>query len=351
MTNYKDHMIQSGATIIDALGCLEKLSGINLMVLFVEDESGRVIGSITDGDIRRGLISGVTLLDPIETVMNTGFGFLTRNNRGLEKIRTLRESNKRLVPLLDHDGRMVKLYNFAIQKTILPIDVILMAGGRGERLLPLTLTTPKPLLKVGKKAIIDHNVDALVTYGVENIHVTVNYLAEQIEHHFDQRDCLADEKITCVREDAPLGTMGGTRLVKGLSNDYVIVMNSDLFTNIDYEDFFHAFIESGADMTVATVPYSVDIPYAVMDLKDNDVRSLKEKPTVTYYANAGIYLFKRELLHHVPNDTVYQATDFIEDLLKQSKKVTRYPIVGYWIDIGKHDDYQKVQDLVQHTRY
>ncbi len=344
-------MIKSGATILDALGRLEKLSGINLMVLFVEDEDARVIGSITDGDIRRGLISGVTLSDPIETVMHRSFGFLTMKDQGLEKIRHLRENNKRLVPLLDNEGKMVKLYNFSIQKTILPIDVILMAGGRGERLLPLTLHTPKPLLKVGNKAIIDHNVDALVTYGVENIHVTVNYLADKIEQHFDQRNPLADETITCVREDAPLGTMGGTRLVKEISNDYVIVMNSDLFTNIDYEDFFDTFIESGADMTIATFPYSVDIPYAVMDLDGNDVHSLKEKPTVTYYTNAGIYLFKRELLEIVPEGLVYQATDFIEDLLKQSKKVTRYPIVGYWIDIGKHDDYRKVQDLVQHTRY
>ncbi|OQA46811.1 MAG: D-glycero-alpha-D-manno-heptose 1-phosphate guanylyltransferase [Bacteroidetes bacterium ADurb.Bin302] len=221
-----------------------------------------------------------------------------------------------------------------------------MAGGKGERLRPLTLTTPKPLLKVGDKCIIDYNVDALISYGLENINVTVNYLGEQLEEHYKERR--QHVQVKCVREPKFLGTMGSVKFVDSFVNDTVLVMNSDLFTNIDYEDFYLHFLENDADMSVAAVPYSVNVPYGIFELTGRDIQGVKEKPTYNYYANAGIYLIKKKLLDLVPDNVFYNATDFMEMLIAKNHKVIRYPLTGYWIDIGKPEDYQKAQELVKH---
>ena len=231
--------------------------------------------------------------------------------------------------------------------TRLPIDAVLMAGGKGERLRPLTEKTPKPLLPVGEKAIIDHNIDRLITYGVNHINVTVNYLAEQIEEHFkESRDGV---KVHTVREPKYLGTIGAVRFVETFYNDTVLVMNSDLFTNINYEDFYIHFLEHDADMSVAAVPYSISIPYGIMDIEGKrDIKGLIEKPTYNYYANAGIYLIKKDVLDFIPRDSFYNATDLIEELISRGWKVIRFPLNGTWIDIGNPQEYQKANELVKH---
>ena len=223
-----------------------------------------------------------------------------------------------------------------------------MAGGKGERLRPLTEKTPKPLLKVGEKCIIDHNVDRLIRYGIQHINVTVNYLHEQIEDHYSEpRDGV---KVRTFKEPKFLGTIGSIRFVDTFYNDTVLVMNSDLFTNIDYEDFYLHFKQHDAEMSVAAVPYNVSIPYGILDLEGRNIHGLIEKPKYNYYANAGIYLIKRKALDEIPEDTFFNATDLIEKLISQGKKVIRYPLNGTWIDIGNPQEYQKAQDLVKHIK-
>jgi NDP-sugar pyrophosphorylase family protein len=243
---------------------------------------------------------------------------------------------------------LLKVFNLNQKKSILPIDAVLMAGGRGERLRPLTEKTPKPLLKVGEKAIIDYNVDNLINYGVENIHVTTNYLAEQIEDHF--KDEHQGIKINCVREEKYLGTIASIKLIPNIKNDEILVMNSDLFTNIDFEDFYRHFLEKDADISAAAIPYSVNVPYGIFELEGRNVQGVKEKPTYNYYANAGIYLIKKTLLNLIPDGTFFNATDFMELLIAQGKAVVRYPLIGYWIDIGKPEDYQRAQDFAKHIK-
>ena len=131
-------------------------------------------------------------------------------------------------------------------------------------------------------------------------------------------------------------------------NDAVLIMNSDLFTNIDYEDFYLHFREHDADMSVAAVPYSISVPYGIFELEGRNIEGVREKPTYNYYANAGIYLIKKEHLDKIPIDTFFNATDFMEMLIREKMKVVRFPITGYWIDIGKHEDYKKAQELVKH---
>ena len=224
-----------------------------------------------------------------------------------------------------------------------------MAGGKGERLRPLTEKTPKPLLPVGDKAIIDHNVDRLISYGVEHISVTVNYLKEQIEEHFQlPRNGV---KIQTVCEPKFLGTIGSIKFVPQFYNDTVLLMNSDVFTNIDYEDFYLHFKQYDAEMSVAAIPYNVSIPYGILDLEGRNVQGLLEKPKYTYYANAGIYFIKRRALNEIPDETFFNATDLVEKLILEGKRVIRYPLNGTWIDIGNPQEYQKAQDLVKHLNY
>ena len=157
-------------------------------------------------------------------------------------------------------------------------------------------------------------------------------------------------KIVTVREPKYLGTIGSIKFVETFYNDTVLVMNSDLFTNIDFEDFFLHFCLHDADMSVAAVPYVVKVPYGVFNLEGREIKGVTEKPTISYYANAGIYLIKRKLLDLIPDDIFFNATDFMDKLIEQGYKVIRYPISGYWLDIGQHDELARAREMVKHLK-
>lgn len=345
MHDLSKYIIRVNASIKDALIALNRLSD-NTLTLFVVDLQDKMVGTLTDGDVRRALIEGCDLNASLDKVMNRNFHYIRINDLCVEGIRTLREKGITLLPVLTDEKKIQTIYNLKKKKSILPVDAVLMAGGKGERLRPLTERTPKPLLKVGDKCIIDYNVDRLIEYGVENINVTINYLGEQIEKHFvEPRDQV---QIHCVREPQYLGTIGSVKFVDKFYNDTVLVMNSDLFTNINFEDFFLHFKKNDADMSVAAIPYSVSVPYGIFDLEDRSIRGVREKPTYNYYANSGIYLIKKKLFDLIPDGSFYDATDLIVRLIEEKYNVIRFPLMGYWIDIGKHEDYKKAQDFVKH---
>ena len=340
------HIISKEITLIEALSRINEIAPEPL-VLFVLDNENRMVGTLTDGDSRRALIAGASVNDKVEKIMHKNFNYMkVEDLDNVKEIKRQRDLMMRLVPILDKEHHIVEIINLEKYKTRLPIDAVLMAGGKGERLRPLTEKTPKPLLKVGDKAIIDHNIDRLISYGVKNISVTVNYLGEQLEDHFAEPR--GEVKVQTVREPKYLGTIGSVRFVKEFHNDTVLVMNSDLFTNINYEDFFLHFKEHNAEMSVAAVPYTVSVPYGIFDLEGRDIQGLIEKPTYNYYANAGIYLIKRSALDEIPDDTSFNATDLIEKLIAEGKRVIRFPLNGTWIDIGNPQEYQKANELVKH---
>lgn len=345
MKEISKYIVRDNISLNDALIALNKLSD-DILTLFVVDEQFRIVGSLTDGDVRRGLIEGKSLHDPVSIAMNRRFHSLHHHKITISVIKELKTKKIELLPCLDDEGHIVKIYDLQNQKSILPIDAVLMAGGKGLRLRPLTDTTPKPLLKVGDKPIIDYNIDHLLEYGINHISVTVNYLKEQIENHI--ANTRKSSSIQCVREPRFLGTIGSVKFVEHYYNDTVLVMNSDLFTNINYEDFFIHFSENDADMSVAAVPYSVSVPYGIFELEGRNIKGIKEKPIYNYYANAGIYLVKRELFDLIPENEYFDATDFMNLLISKDLKVIRYPITGYWLDIGKFEDFNKAQELVNH---
>jgi len=346
MNNWKQYIIDKQFTIRQSLGILNEI-GVASGVLFVVDENNRLLGSVTDGDIRRGFLRDAAVDDLVMTVMNKTCKRVLQHQLQNTFVKECRELGIVYLPIIKPDQEIVGILNLNEYRELIPVEAVIMAGGRGERLLPLTKHVPKPLLKIGDKPIIEHNVDRLIRYGVKDVHISVNYLGDQIEAHFGD----GTNKNICIhyiRENQPLGTIGALSLIKEIREDVILLMNSDLLTNIDFADFYNDFKKSQADMAVATVPHYVDMPYAIVELDDNKVISFKEKPRYTYFANAGIYMIRKEMLSHIPRDQSYNATDLMEKVIASGGKLINFPILGYWLDIGRASDYQKAQDDIRH---
>lgn len=342
------HKINHEETVREALIKLDKLGSD--AILFVVDKKNKLLGSLTDGDLRRGFIKGLGFENSLLDFIQSNPKYIKVNEYSLEKLDEYRSKNFKVVPILDEEGKIVDVLNFRTRSTLIPADAVLMAGGEGKRLRPLTEKTPKPLLKVGDKPIIEYNIDRLKSVGIKNIHLSVNYLANQLIEYFGNGN-ERDLNIKYVKEDKPLGTIGSILLVDHFDHDDIIVMNSDLLTNIDYADFFKCYRECGADMAVAATSYHVDVPYAVLEVNEsNSVKSLKEKPRYTYYSNAGIYILKKEILKMIPENQFFDITDLMDRILEMNLKLVTYPINGYWLDIGKHEDYKKAQEDIKHIR-
>lgn len=345
--DYLQFIIDSSRTIKDAFAQLNNLHS-KAMTLFVVDQEGRMVGTLTDGDIRRALISGKVLDSRVSEAMHVSFSAIHDRN-DIRTIKKFREANITLIPRLDGNGHIAEVLDLSSNMSALPIDAVLMAGGKGERLRPLTLETPKPLLKIGDKAIIDRNVDRLIEYGIRHISVTVNYLKEQLIDYY-ARPKPSGVKVNCVAEQKFFGTIGALKLVKEFHNDTILVMNSDLLTDIDFEDFFLHFQEHGAMMSAAAIPYSISVPYGIFNLEGRNIKGVTEKPVYNYYANAGIYLIRKEALRYIPSDKVFNATDLIDALAADGQTVIRYPLTGLWIDIGTPEEYHKAQELIKHIK-
>ncbi len=348
MRNFKDHLLIIESTIKQALIQLDILA--KDAILFVIDENEKLIGTLTDGDVRRGLIRGIGIDDKVESIIQSDPKYIRKGERDINKVIEYREGNFRILPIIDNEDKVVNVINFREIRSYLPIDAVIMAGGRGQRLQPLTDRTPKPLLRVGDKCIMERNVDRLALYGIDDFWFSVRYLGEQIASHFGdgkQRNI----RIDYIWESEPLGTIGAVSKIANFAHDYILVMNSDLLTNLDYEHFYIDFIKQNADFAVATIPYQVSIPYAVLETIDGEINSFKEKPTYTYYSNGGIYLMKKEVLGYIPKQNHFNATDLMEKLIKENKKVISYPLLGYWLDIGNHEDFAKAQIDINNIKF
>ena len=348
MLGKANNILSSDSSIRTAL---EKLTLLGeTLTLFIVDPDSILIGVVTDGDIRRGLIKGCELDEAVIKIMNKNFKSINEDQLSIELIDDLKKSSAKIIPILDKNNRIVRFVNISEIKSVLPVHAIIMAGGKGERLLPLTLDTPKPMLKVCGKPIIEHNIDLLAKYGIGNLHISVNYLKDAIKNYFSNGE---NKNITIhyLDEEKPLGTFGSIKLTNSYKYADLLILNSDLLTNINIADFYKSFKDSNADMAIATTSYLVNIPYAVLETENGFVKSFKEKPTYTYFSNAGIYLIKKELVNEIPNNEFYNATDLINKLINTNRVVLTYPILGYWLDIGRHEDYKKANEDFKHINF
>lgn len=339
------HVIDHSATLYQALEQLNALSG-GCMTLFVV-RRGRLVGTLTDGDVRRAFLAGAQPDWPVEKAANSRCAY-AQATPDPAYLRSLRARGIRLVPVVDGDMRPVDAIPLDHNRTRLPLRAVLMAGGRGERLRPATLTLPKPLLEIEGKAIIDYNVEALADCGISDITVCTGYLAEKIERHFATP--VAGVKVTTVQEASPLGTIGAVSLLKP-SPLPTLVMNSDLLTTISFEEMFLHHRDSGAAATVAAVPYQVSVPFAILSTdpaRPDRVVAVEEKPSYSYYANAGIYIFSPEALALLAPGVRTDATDLLGALISNGMDVTYYPIKGTWIDVGSPVDFRQAGELMKH---
>jgi dTDP-glucose pyrophosphorylase len=351
MLNYKEHIISQNDMARLALKLLDQLADSVSRTLFVVNEAGEVVGSITDGDIRRGLLNGAEISERVELFMNRNFKCLRHDNDNVDLIKSYRKADIKLIPLVDEQFRIIQIIDLRKTKTLLPVSALIMAGGRGERLKPFTDAVPKPMLKVGDKPILEHNIDRLISYGVSDIFISVKYLKDQIKEYFGDGKSKGIN-ITYLEEDEPLGTLGAFSLIEEVAHEDILVMNSDLLTNIDFEDFYNFYKSENADMALASIPYVVNVPYAVLQTNNHSVSSFAEKPSYTYYSNGGIYLLRCSLKELIKKGTFFNATDLMDMLIQNNEQVlVHYPLLGYWLDIGKHQDFIKAQEDIKHISF
>ena len=348
MFNISKHTILCNKSIKYAL---EKINGFGIdspLVLFVINSEGAIVGTLTDGDIRRGLVNGVSTEECIVKVMKKDYRYFSNLN-DYEKFNEYKNLDLKIVPLVDENQKLMDLINLTKLRAMLPLDAVIMAGGKGVRLKPYTNDVPKPMLELAGKPILAHNIDRLLNYGIKNIYISVNHLKEQIINYVEEN--YKGKNITFIEENEPLGTIGSVKLVENFKHDDILVMNADILTNIDFYDFFMNYKNFKDDMSVATFNIRINIPYGIFDTSDKKINSLIEKPSFNYYSNAGIYLFKKDVLKYIPENSKFDSTELMERLIEESKKVSHFPIRGYWLDIGNAQNYAKAQDDVRYIKF
>lgn len=344
MKDFSPNLIQHKAGLIEAM---KKLGDVPAnLTLFVIDQKGRLLGTLTDGDIRRGLIGGLSLDDTVDKFMFTRFQHV---NKGfsLTEFKQAREKGIRLLPLLDKQGCIEKIYDLKTHRSLLPLEAVIMAGGRGERLRPLTDHTPKPLLPLGDKPIIEHNIDRLISFGIETIHISLGYLGQQLVDYLGDGSGKGIQ-IRYIWENQPLGTAGALSLAEKFKSEYILLMNSDLFTDADFEDLYLNTLQQKACLGVASVPYTTKVPYGIFSTRGKRITGLAEKPLYTHYANAGIYMMHQKTVQYIPKGSPFNMTDLIDRLLAEKQTLIHNPLVGYWIDIGQPQDYANAREIVKH---
>ena len=341
-----DILIHKDKNLVEGLRQLNQLRDMSRLILFVIDDEGRVVGSVTDGDIRRSIANEQNLQKTLGEICNQEFKHLLQKDT-YQSFEKYRKSDIKILPILNQEGKMVDLIDLEYTKAQLPLEAVIMAGGRGKRLSPLTDTVPKPMLRLGDKPIIERNIDRLISFGIKKIYISVKYLGQQIVDYLGDGS-QKDITIEYVWEDEPLGTAGALALINNLSYEHILLMNSDLFTNVNFESLYLKLINENADMAVASTEYKVDIPYAVFETKEGRVTSFKEKPSFIYHSNAGIYILKRALISKIEKGKYCDITDVMEQLVAEGGKLVYDPIIGYWIDIGKTVDYEHAQEFIKH---
>ena len=348
--NIAKYLISRNASLRIALQKLNELSGGEMTLFVLEDDKSRHLsGTLTNGDVRRALLAGATLDSEVSIAMHKDYKRLYAHvPDNVNNIRVIRSLGITLVPIVDTDDNLVDIVDLNTCPTVLPLRAILMAGGKGERLRPMTLTVPKPLLEIDGKAIIDYNIEALARCGINDITVCAGYMAESIQRHFTKP--VAGVQVKCVAEDQSLGTIGAASLISHPSNGCTLVMNSDLLTTISFEDMYIKHRDTKADITVGVIPYQVSVPYAILTTDGDNVVSIKEKPAYSHYANAGIYIFSNEILNSLNHSERIDATDVIERAIEDGLQVGYYVINGTWIDIGSPVDFRQAQELMRHHR-
>lgn len=347
-----DCFVTTGATIGEAARCIDRAAvGICLVV----DGRHHLITTITDGDIRRGMLGGLTLEQPLA-------GLLERRQSAsahplpvtcpvdatdAELLDIMRRQQVQHVPLLDEVGRVVDM---ALLPSLVSVPdsgvkAVVMAGGFGTRMRPFTDTVPKPMLAMGDKPLLERTIEKLRDAGITEVDVTTHYLRDRIVEHFGSGQDFG-VRLNYVQEDKPLGTAGALGQM-GRPSGTTLVMNGDILTTIDFRAMVEFHRANGAIFTVAVRHYEFNVPYGVVESDGIRVTGLREKPQYRFFVNAGIYLAEPAVWDYIEPDRRQDMTDLIDRLLVAGRPVISFPIREYWMDIGQPDDYRRAQDDIK----
>ena len=336
-------LIKPQNTIRDAL---EIINTEALRVALVVDEQQTLLGVVTDGDIRRGLLNNLPLTESVVKVMNTQPTTALKATSREDLITLMDREDILSIPLLDSGGKVVGLETLhgVLHQPKYQNPVFIMAGGFGTRLKPLTDTCPKPMLHIGNKPILETVIRSFIKAGFINFYISTHYMPEQIQAHFGDGSEMG-VNVTYVHEEQPLGTGGALGLLpKDLPKDLpLIMMNGDVLTKVDFQRLLDFHVDNGADATMCVREYDYQIPYGVINGEGNKITSMVEKPVQRFFVNAGIYVVSPDVIASVPKNHRVDMPTLLEEHMNERDNVLMFPIHEYWLDIGRMDDFNRAQ--------
>lgn len=339
MNSYRDLLLEPSSTIKEALTIIDKGA---MKLALVVDLNEKLIGTLSDGDIRRGLLNNLTLEDSIDSIIYKT-PTVCHVNDPIDKIIKIAIAKKVYqVPIIDDNGCLVKIQDLGNMLSVAKRTnyVVLMAGGLGTRLQPLTNNIPKPLLKVGNQPILETIINNFAKYGFCNIIISVNYKSNMIIDYFGDGSKFG-VNISYIHEKDRLGTAGALSLLKDKPSQSFFVMNGDILTNINFEHLLDYHIVESSDATMCVREYDFKVPYGVIEVENQSIKSIEEKPSYKFFVNAGIYVLSPKILDEIPHNQYFDMPTLFDNLIKQQQKVLSFPIHEYWLDIGRIDEYEK----------
>lgn len=337
-TNWQQISVGPETTLIDTM---ETITQGRRQISVVVDRDDRLLGTVTDGDIRRAILGKVDVLEAyVSTVMQTTPVVAQVSDSEEEMIVKMRTHKVRALPVLDTAGRVVSIVHLdSLMEPQAPIEnwVVIMAGGLGKRLRPLTEEMPKPLLPIGSKPLLETIVENFQRYNFRRFYFAVNYKAHLIRNHFGSGEKWNAE-IRYLEEEKKLGTAGALRLIEERPKEPIIVMNGDLLTRVDFEALLDFHLQEGAAATMCVREYDFQVPFGVVELEDQCVKSIVEKPVQQFFVNAGIYVLNPDLLDLIPGAEYFDMTTLFENLIADGHRASVFPVKEYWLDVGRIDD-------------
>lgn len=338
MKQWQKTLVNQNHTLLDTMKIIDDSS---LQFAVVVDEEQHLLGTVTDGDIRRGILRGEGLDVTITSIMNPN-PISARSGQKYHKYKQLMKSKMlKQLPIVDEDNRIINiLFADNIETTLNKNTVVLMLGGLGTRLRPLTNDTPKPMLRVGNKPILETIIEGFKQYGYTNFIFSVNYKKEVIQDYFQNGEAF-DVTIEYIEEDKKMGTAGALSLLKSRPTKPFFVMNGDLLTQINFDQLMQFHMEHDSVATMCVREFEYQIPYGVIETDGTDLVTIREKPIHRSFVNAGIYVLNPDVLDYIPQDEFYDMPSLFEKLIEENSKTSVFPIREYWLDIGQMDDFNK----------
>ena len=350
-----DNMLAGPETTICEV--MELLGRNRKGIVLIVDEDNKLIGTLTDGDIRRAILANDPQDQQAARLLERKAGSLYEHpvtaplgTTNEEMLELMHDRAVRQVPLVDGEGRVVDVDSMddLLSEELPRLQAVVMAGGFGTRLKPLTDDTPKPMLPVGDKPILEHTIEQLKQVGIHHINITTHYQPEKIKDHFGDGSEFGVD-IEYVSEDRPLGTAGAVGLVNA-GAEPMLVINGDILTSVDFQAMHRYHRKHQADMTLGVRRYDFKVPYGVVECQGAQVRGISEKPEFAFLVNAGIYLLEPSVRQFIPPDERFDMTDLMDVLIAKGRTVASFPIMEYWLDIGQIDDYKKAQTDIKNGK-